>query len=143
MRGTSILTSLLILLCGSCKEKIYTGDVNCEECYYDKPENADLIIDLTINSQYPQVPIVVYRGNIEDNKVIYVDTAYYTPFYVNVSVDRDYSVKAEYKKGDKTLYAIDGTKLKVMMVSDACDASCYVIEDESLDARIKVEFLNY
>jgi hypothetical protein len=143
MRGTFILMALLMILCGSCNEKIYTGDVDCEECYTEEPENADLIIELTISNRYPRVPIVIYKGNVEDNQVIYVDTVDYSPVYAYVPVDRKYSVKAEYKKDDKTLFAVDGTKLSVKVVSNACEESCYVIDNEKLDARLKKEFSDF
>jgi hypothetical protein len=142
MRLILINIALLLLSC-SCKEKVFTGNVNCDECYTDKPKEADLIIDLTINNRYHSVPIVVYKGDIEDNRIVAIDTADTTPFFVYVEVDEKYSVKAEYKKNDVTLFTVDGTKLKVKLVSDACDAECYVIEGEALDARIKKDFLDF
>jgi len=134
---------VLLLLTGSCDEKIFTGDVNCDECYTDSPDSADLVINLTINNKFPRVPLVVYKGDVEDSQVVSIDTADYSPFYVYVPVDKKYSVKAEYKKDDATLFAIDGTKLKVLVVTDACDEKCYVIEGESLDARIKKDFQDF
>jgi hypothetical protein len=139
----AISVILLGFLTGSCNEKLYTGDVNCDECYTDKPESADLVIDVTLNNQYYQVPIVVYKGDVEENVVVAVDTADYTPFYVLVPVDEKYAVKAEYKKGESVLYVIDGTKIKLRSVTDACDEPCYIIEGETMDARIKKEFIDY
>jgi hypothetical protein len=132
----TLITIVLLIFTWSCGEKIYTGDVNCDECYTDKPENADLIIDLTIDGRNPEVPVIVYEGNVEDNKVITTDTVDYSPFYVYVRVGKEYAVKAEYKKDNATLFVIDGTKLKVKS-ADACDTKCYVIDGETLDARIK------
>jgi hypothetical protein len=134
---------LLLFLTASCDEKLYTGDVDCEECYTEMPQDADLVIDLTLNSRYWKVPVTVYKGDVENNIIVASDTAYDTPFYVYVPVNNKYSVKVEYKKNDAVLYIIDGTKLKVKSVSDACDESCYVIEGEYLDARIKKEFLGF
>jgi hypothetical protein len=134
---------VLILLTGSCGEKIFTGDVNCDECYTEKPVSADLVINLTINNKYPRVPIIVYKGDVEDSQVVSMDTADHSPFYVYVPVNENYAVKAEYSKDDAKLFAIDGTKLKLLVVTDACDAKCYVIEGESLDARIKNDFLDF
>ena len=64
MRLNLLLIGLLIL-CGSCDEKIFTGNVNCDECYSEKPDEADLVIDLTINYKYPVVLITIYYGDIE------------------------------------------------------------------------------
>jgi hypothetical protein len=132
-----------MLISDSCGEKIFTGDVNCDECYTDKPESIDLEIKVTLSGEYPEVPLVIYKGDVEDNQVEYVDTAYESPYYVNVSAGKRYSVKAKYEKDDATLYAVDGTKPKIKLVTDACDSECYVIEDATLDVSIKKAFLDY
>jgi hypothetical protein len=137
LRFTVVLTGMMIILTG-CDEKVFTGDVDCDECYSDKPVKADLMINLTVNNQYRQVPVTVYEGDIEDGHVVVSDTVDYSPYYVYVPVDRKYSVKAEYKKDNVIVYAIDGTKLKIKSVSDACDdGKCYIIENEELDATIR------
>lgn len=134
--------ALFICFCvlTSCNEKIFTGEVNCDECYTEKPVNADLIIDLSVTDKYPAVPVVIYKGDVEKNDIVYVDTAFATPYYAFVPVNRKYSVKAEYRSGDDVVYAVDGTNLKVQTVTDACDESCYVIENETMDAKLKREF---
>jgi hypothetical protein len=143
MRLTLIII-ILILLSGSCGEKILTGEVDCNECYAEKPEGDYLFINLTINdAYYPRVPVIVYEGNVEDNNVLTIDTATYSPFEVYVPMDRKYSVRAEYKKDDATLFAIDGTKLELKVVNDVCDGKCYVIEGQTLNAKIKEDFLDF
>lgn len=131
---------LFLTFLTACDEKIFTGNVNCDECYTDKPGNADLVIDLTINYKYPAVPVVVYNGDVEGNDIVLIDTAISTPYYVYVPVNRKYSVKVEYRTNDEVIFAVDGTNLKVLTVTDACDASCYVVENESMDVRLKREF---
>jgi hypothetical protein len=131
---------LLLFLGGSCSEKIFTGDVNCDECYTEKPDKSDLVIDVTINYKYPEVPIVVYRGDMENQDIIATDTATYTPYYVYVPVGETYSVRAEYNQDSITTFAVDGTHLKALSVSDACDSKCYVIANDKLDVRLKKEF---
>lgn len=124
----------------SCNEKIFTGDVNCDECYTDKPGNADLVINLTINNKFKAVPVTVYYDDVEDNKIVVADTAFNTPYYLYVPVNRRYSVKAEYRDDLEVIYAVDGTNLKVLSVADACEVSCYVIENENIDVRLRREF---
>ncbi len=136
----TIIFITLVMFSASCNEKVFTGDVNCNDCYTDKPDNADLVIDLSVNGQYPRVPFVIYKGDMEQKDIVAIDTAYSSPFYVNVSVGTLYSIRAEYKKGNKTVYAVDGTKIKVLLVTGACDKDCYVIENTNLDVRLKSEF---
>ena len=137
---TGISLILLLILAGSCNEKIFTADVNCDECYIDKPEKADLVIALTINYKYPRVPLVIYKGNVEDNNIVATDTADSSPYYLYVPTEEYYSVKAEYAKGSVKTYAVDGTHLKSLAVSDACDSRCYVITNEKIDVQLKKEF---
>ncbi len=142
MRLTLAVLSLLILT-GSCDEKIYTDDVDCAECYTEKPQQADLIIDLTISNRFGNVVVNVYEGEVEDNQIVLTDTVDYTPFYAYVKVDKKYAVRAEYSKGTKTLYVVNRTKLKVMSVSAACEDACYIIEGEAVNNTIKKEFLDF
>lgn len=133
-----ILGISLILVLLSCDEKIFTADVDCDECYTDEPDHADLIIDLTLNHKYRTVPVTVYEGNIEDNRIVLADTVDYSPVYVWVRVNHKYSVKAAYKDGDNVLYVVDGTNLKIKSVSDACDdGKCYIIENDHIDASVR------
>ncbi|MFC2098949.1 hypothetical protein ACFLSP_04305 [Bacteroidota bacterium] len=127
-----------ISLAGACEE--YIGpEVNCDDCFYEKPDSADLVIHLTINDNHPEVPIVLYRGNVEDKQVDWVDTARETPFYIYSKVGQLYSVAAEYKVDGKKIIAIDGDGMKAKHVSDACDYSCWVVTGGYLKVELKFD----
>jgi hypothetical protein len=133
----------ILMFCASCGEKIFTGDVDCSECYQEKPDSADLIINVTLNDTFAKVPLTIFRGDVEDGEIEYADTAYESPYYLYVPVNRKYSVRAEYKKARTTLYTIDGTKLKILLVTEACDQECYVIENETLHVEISKTFQDF
>ena len=137
-----IIVMINVILAGSCNEKVFTADVDCNDCYVEKPSKDDLIIALTINNKYPRVPITVYLGDAEKGQIVISDTADSSPYYVYVPVDKVYSVRAEYKLDNtaEVIYAVDGTNLKALAVSDACDARCYVIANQNLDVRLKKNF---
>jgi hypothetical protein len=137
-----IITGVLSMLM-SCGEKVFTGDVDCSQCYTPKPDTMDLIIDFTINSDYKKVPFVLYRGDFEDNQVDWIDTATVSPWHLSVKVGQKYSLKAKYKKGDKTLFAVDETTVKALQVTDACDEHCYVIKNQHMNLKIKDDFLDF
>ena len=134
------LAGLLLLVLCSCGEKLFTADVNCSDCYAPKPDSASMEVNVTINDSFPEVPLVFYRGPAEDRDVEYIDTAYSSPYYLWVKVDRSYSVKAKYRKAHATLYAVDGTKIRLALVTDACDQECYVIENEKVDLTLRKKF---
>jgi len=141
MRYILLLSVCLVFF--SCKEKLFTGDVNCSDCYTPKPDSAYLTVKFTINEDYKEVPFVLYRGDFEDNQVDWIDTSHTATKDIWVKTDQEYSVKAKYRKGDKILYAIDGGKVKVLLVTDACDQECYVIKDETLNLEIRDIFQDF
>ncbi len=129
---------LMIALAGACEE--YLGPtVDCSECFDYKPDSADLIIHLTINDAHPEVPIVLYRGNVEQKQVDWIDTARETPYYLYSAVDQFYSVAAEYKVDGRTILAIDGDRMKAKHVSDDCDDECWIVTGGKLKAELKFD----
>jgi hypothetical protein len=146
MRIRFLLTILLIIafVVLACNEKILTGSVECSECFQDRPDSAILYVYLTFNDSINEIPLVLYNKNFEDESVDWVDTAWVedgNPYWVYIKVDNEYSVKAEYRFRDKTVYAVDGTQPGAKHVSDVCDVDCWVIVKNKLDLEIKNEFL--
>ena len=111
--------------------------MNCDECYYPEPDTADLILNFTINEENPFVPYVLYLGDIEENKIDYVDTAYSEKEYLASEIDVDYSIKAFYKKGSQTIIVVDGDKLNASRTNDVCDYECWIIKGGILDLTLK------
>jgi hypothetical protein len=132
-----ILAGFLILLVCSCSEKIFTAGVDCEECYQIKPDSAWLVVKLTVNDTYESIPLVVYRNEVEIRDMEYIDTAYESTYYLFVAVNREYSVEAEYIKGNSKIIAIDGTRIKTRHVSSECDEECWIIEGDELNMELK------
>lgn len=110
---------------------------DCSLCYQDKPEYGPLEILLTINSENQAVPIVVYRGDIENNEIEYIDTAYYWDYVVDVPVNEYYSVTAQYKDGANTIYSVDGDELKLKLNTKDCDQDCYYYKGGYIDVRLR------
>lgn len=123
----------------ACSEKIFTAGVNCEECYQEKPDSAYLVIELTINDNYEFIPLTVYKNEVENNEVEWIDTAYETPFYLLVPVNKYFSVAAEYISNNGKIIAIDGTKIKIKHVSGECDEDCWIIEGDDLNVKLKYQ----
>jgi hypothetical protein len=119
--------------------------VNCAECYSEEPDSADLIVKLTFNELNDSIPLVFYRGKIEDGTVEWVDTATVQKYpdgeyYLYSPVNEYYSVKAEYNsKGYNKVMAVDGDKLKTRKITGECDTDCWIIKGGKLDVRLKYE----
>lgn len=139
IRFYKILWVIVICLFGifsSCEKNRGIG-VDCDECYYNKPDSGDLIVYLTINSENTRVPLTIYKDQVDDEWIEYVDTAIASPYYLYVDLDEYYSVRAEYHSGNTTIFAIDGDKIKSKFVTEACEFDCYVISGGVIDVELK------
>jgi hypothetical protein len=111
--------------------------VDCDECYYEEPDSGDLIVYLTFNSENTRIPLTIYKDQVDDEWIEYIDTAISSPYYLYVALDEYYSVVAEYKSGDKTIYAVDGDKIKSKFVTETCEFDCWIISGGVVDAELK------
>lgn len=134
------LTGLMALAgLSTCEERPYLGFVDCNQCYSPKPEECLLSIDLTLPETGRGVPLVIYRGDVEDGQVERIDTSYLTPYAHWVSFGQEYSVRAEYFVNNATVFVIDGTKPE-LRVSDDCEEKCWVVVNTKIDARLNDRF---
>jgi hypothetical protein len=146
-RLSLILFILAAMAVWRCDQKVFTGSVQCSECYQDKPGKYFLSVYLTFNDSIKEIPLKLCQGDIENNNnILGYDTARAgdeMPFmYIDdVSLDKDYSMVAEYRFTGKTLYVVDGTHPKARLVSGTCDADCYVVDNNTMDLEIVNEFL--
>lgn len=141
-----ILIALMAFLLPGCDQKVYTGPVECADCYQEEPNEYFLYVYLTFNDSITEIPLVLYDGDIENHDTVYADTAraeddYPYLFDIDVKIDREYSMSAEYRFGGKTVYAVDGTKVITRLVTESCDVDCYVVDDNAMDLEMKDEFL--
>lgn len=134
MHKLSYLFIVIIILFG-CENANFSTD--CSECYQIEPDSADIHVKFTINDENGYVPLVVYKGDYEDNVVEWTDTTYDSDYYLYVPVNEFWSVKAKYIRGTDTIYAIDGDKIKTDLNTDDCDVECYEIKGGKLDVRLK------
>ena len=128
----------LLLLAGSCSEN-FSLTVDCDDCFDYRPDTADLIIYVTINAENPEVPIVLYRGNVEEGQVDYLDTVRSSPYHLPSAVDQFYSITAEYSVGDKKVIAVDGDEMKIKKEHDSCPPKCYIIKGGYLRLELKYD----
>jgi hypothetical protein len=134
--------SVLFLIVGlivSCVDPVYyDGDsVDCYNCYQEMPDSADLIIDLTVDDENPQVLISVYSGKANNSPLISQFDADTSTVFVYVPVNSYYSVEAVYQSDDNTIRAIDGDMLEVKLVTELCDEDCWYIVGGEFDVKLR------
>ncbi len=134
-----LLTVLLCLGLPSCEDSYYWGEVDCSECYTEKPEYGYLVIRLTISPEYPEVPVTVYRNEFEQDYIEYTDTLSTEEFTLEVPVNQYYSVTAAYRSAERTVLAVDGDRVKTSKVVGSCDETCWVLVDGKINVRLRYD----
>lgn len=138
-----LLLNLLIILSVfsaiSCERDVPSklSAIDCLDCLDYKPDSGKLIVTLTINDENPFVPLVIYKGNIEDNIIEYPDTSYYADYWVRVPVNDYYSIIAEYKSGEKTIFVVDGDDFKIKYTTSDCEYPCYYYYGGYYDIQLR------
>ncbi len=147
MKKYLIIASIIIfyIISFSCQKGNFSFDVNCADCYSSKPDSADLIVKLTFNDLNDSIPLIFYKGKVEEGNVEWIDTASVQnypdgKYYLYSPVNEYYSIKATYKtKNGKTLIAVDGDNFVTRHVTDVCDTDCWIVKGGILDVRLKYE----
>jgi hypothetical protein len=121
----------------SCETKLITVGVDCDECYTDRFSQADIVIKINAFEAAEYIWLEVYEGTVDEGDLIFGDTALYTDEFFYVDVNKEYSARATYYFDSNRIVAIDGTKIRRRYVNDACESECYIIEDETIDLRLK------
>jgi len=107
------------------------SDEDCDPAPYDcieyKPEEGNLIIEVTLDNLNSAVPVVIYHGDIEDEQVVLVDTID-TDTGESWLANDDYSVTAEYRllknSQEMTVYVVEGGNLDATS-TEYCEGDCY------------------
>jgi hypothetical protein len=139
MIGKFLLIGVVAILISiaSCKDKIENcTDYDYERCNSIRPTNSNIRVNLSINSENPTIVVRLYEGYWEDNKLISEKTVNFNSTWYTLDVEKYYSVTATYKKGNKTIVAIDGGEVKVKSYQ-ACELTCYEVKTIEFDLKIE------
>ncbi|MCD4681414.1 MAG: hypothetical protein K8S00_13595 [Bacteroidales bacterium] len=133
-----IFSAILFLI--SCEKP---NPLNCEDydfsdCYLEEPEWDFIHIKVTINEENPYVPIIIYKGNFEDNNVDWTDTAWSSDYSIDVQLNQYYSVTAEYKVNSQKILAVDGSDVRKVKTT-VCDEKCWYIKGDNFDVELKFD----
>jgi len=91
-------------------------------------------IDLTYTSGSEGIPVVLYRGYVEDRDTVWygIATDSRLSFYLPNNVR--YAAEAYYPQGNATLVALDGDKLR-QESNDECGIDCYETSSITLNCK--------
>ena len=143
--GKRLLTRLvalivLVLVLGkftSCEPEDWMLQIDCADCYGYKPDSANLIINLTINSENDSVPLTFYKGDYDDGVIDWQDTATTEEFYLYSKMNSTYTVRATYRSGNKIIEAFDSDDMTIYNASGECGSDCYIVKGGIFDLQLE------
>jgi hypothetical protein len=132
--GIFFIAGILTLI--KCNSNTDFGSVNCDECYTPKPDSVDMVLNLTINNEYPEIPVLIYHGNV--NSGVFIDTFFCTKSrsVIYLKAEETYSAKAIYKSAARTVIVVDGVQQKLNEVTGDCSDNCWTVSGTNLDLEL-------
>ncbi len=107
------------------------------DCVTTSPDNGVVRVEVVIDAGNSSVPIVLYRGTVEQNQVVVIDTLKSVSKEYSLP-NGDYSVRAQYRTivngNPSTVYSVDGGNL-TFSTTEYCDGNCYSSGTLVLDAK--------
>lgn len=134
------VAAILLFLAGNlaCEPEDWIMAVDCQDCNEFRPDSADLIVYVSIRQEQDSVPLTFYREDSE-GEIDWQDTATSDKFYLYSAMGATYTVRAEYKSGEKTIIAWDADEMTLKDYGEECGDPCYIIKGGILDLRLKSE----
>lgn len=143
VRKVLFFISIAIFGLLSCSDNFSLEDVNCDECYTDKPEVGPVTIYITPPHQGDKVPIKIFKGKYKESyrldysSAFRVDTLTDEKTIYDLPVDEYYSVEAEYTVDGKKILVVDGAKLRIQKITDSCDETCWIFKGGNIHVSLK------
>lgn len=133
-RLIKISVIFLLIIFFSCEKQNLV--FNCSDCTENEPITADLKIKLDPSST-ELVSINVYEGDIEDNILYKAISTAQSETTVSVTLNKTYTMTAEYHVSGKTYIAMDSVTPGVMYDKNQCDNPCYFVYNKTVNLRLK------
>ncbi len=131
----------ILIIFNSCEQTFVNSPEDClnydySDCNTTEPTLVPLNIKLTLNDENLSVPLIIYKGKLEENNIIIIDTANSESYNVMLAPDNYYTVKARYISGNDIIYAIGGDNVKKIR-NQVCDSICWTTQEGNVNVKLK------
>ena len=134
------LSVITLLYLYSCKrdnnDTVDCSTYDYSDCNTFEPTQAKFNLQLTINAENMSVPIIIYKGKLEDGEIIVTDSASTKYYDTLLPVDNFYTATAKYKKGNLIIIAVDGGKI-TKSKKTTCDSVCWDVTTYTAKLKLK------
>jgi hypothetical protein len=135
----SLLIALLLLssLIGCEDDGNDCNSFSPSNCLQQEPLNATLTVKVTIDERFSAVPITIYRGYIEDQRVVLQDTLAEDKVFYTLPVNYRYSVSARYDFPNKeSIFTLNDAKLSKDS-ENRCGYRCWDVNHGTANVRYR------
>lgn len=119
-----IILTIIISFSTQCRKRYATDCEPSSFCNQLPIDSGKIHIDISYTDGGAGVPVVLYKGNIEDQNILWADTVYTNRITFYLPNKTRYAAEAYYQVGAQLFIALDGKKLKQKTTND-CGATCY------------------
>jgi hypothetical protein len=114
--------------------------VDCEtydysDCLLEEPNSWELCVNLTINSENPEVKVTFFKGDFQNKDTLWSGYWSDPEICLELPVEQEYSVVAEYLSGSRKILAVDGDRMRTSSRL-VCEKKCWRVKGAQLDARL-------
>jgi len=127
--------ALVLLVIGTTCRNVSDSDAP-DNCIQVQPTKGRLTVKLTVSAQSAQVPLTVYYGDIEDERIVTCETVDEGTVDYELPVNERYSVTALYISGPDTVLVVDGDDIKAEQ-RHYRNATCWEISNGTIDVRLQ------
>lgn len=127
-----IISLFLIAFSTQCRKRFATDCEPSTFCNQIPIDSGEVHIDISYIEGGAGIPVILYRGNIEDNEILWADTVFTNRITFYLPNKTRYAAEAYYQVGSQLYITLDGKKLKQKTTND-CGATCYSESSITLD----------
>ncbi|MCU0472640.1 MAG: hypothetical protein MUC93_04630 [Bacteroidales bacterium] len=133
---TGIIAFLALMLCFSC-EDVEPLIINCNECYTDEPDQADIEIKLEELINPEPTIIKIYEGNLEENLLTKTIATNSESINTKVALNKLYTMTATYYIDGSYYTAVNSLTPRIKYEEEQCEEPCYYAYDRIVNLKLK------
>jgi len=120
--------ALMLAACNS-------DDISVSDCYDQKPSYDYISIKLSVNEKYRNIPICIYKDDMEDNKIVQQEIVNVEEWETELKLGEKYTITAQYIDGNDTIIVVDASQFYTTNSDENSD--CWQVYGRDFDLRLK------
>jgi len=134
-----VLLMLILIVPMACD---YGGDEDAlpfapSGCEINKPNTGLFELVVTINKEFPRVPVAIYEGDFENNIIVTEDTLTRVSAVYQLLTEKNYSAVAIYVIGPDTVAVLDSDTIDPVS-TEYRDGTCWDVQNGVADLQLRV-----